>query len=127
MSIKQAIEALESCAPGDYSTGHVIHPSYDEEKVNAALAALRSMPAEPVARLEIGKTKGGVSLTHIPEPAAFQLPEGMHALYTHQAPAQQPLTDEQIQDLLGIGNPTEEECRLIRLGWNAAHGIGGEK
>lgn len=49
MSIKQAIEALESCAPGDYSTGHVIHPSYDEEKVNAALAALRSMPqGEPV-------------------------------------------------------------------------------
>lgn len=44
MSIKQAIEALESCDPGDYSTGHVIHPSYDEEKVNAALAALRSMP-----------------------------------------------------------------------------------
>lgn len=49
MSIKQAIEALESCDPGDYSTGHVIHPSYDEEKVNAALAALRSMPAEPYA------------------------------------------------------------------------------
>ena len=50
MSIKQAIEALESCDPGDYSTGHVIHPSYDEEKVNAALAALRSMPqGEPVA------------------------------------------------------------------------------
>ena len=48
MSIKQAIEALESCDPGDYSTGHVIHPSYDEEKVNAALASLRSMPAEPV-------------------------------------------------------------------------------
>ena len=49
MSIKQAIEALESCTPGDYSTGHVIYPSYDEDKVNAALAALRSMPAEPVA------------------------------------------------------------------------------
>lgn len=49
MSIKQAIEALESCTPGDYSTGHVIHPSYDEDKVNAALAALRSMPqGEPV-------------------------------------------------------------------------------
>jgi len=48
MSIKQAIEALESCTPGDYSTGHVIHPSYDEDKVNAAIAALRSMPAEPV-------------------------------------------------------------------------------
>lgn len=48
-AIKEAIEALESCTPGDYSTGHVIHPSYDEDKVNAAIAALRSMPAEPYA------------------------------------------------------------------------------
>lgn len=39
----------------------------------------------------------------------------------------QPLTDEQIQDLLGFGNPTEQESYLIRLGWNAAHGIGGDK
>lgn len=37
-----------------------------------------------------------------------------------------PLTEEQIQDLLKIGNPSEEECRLIRLGWDAAHGIKGE-
>ena len=53
--------------------------------------------AEPVARLEIGKTKGGVSLTHIAEPAAFQLPEGMYALYTTPQPVErEPLTaDEQ--------------------------------
>ena len=43
---------------------------------------------EPVARLEIGKTKGGVSLTHIAEPAAFQLQEGMYALYTTPQPTQ---------------------------------------
>ena len=30
------------------------------------------------------------------------------------------LSDEQIQDLLRVGNPTDEECRLIRLGWDAA-------
>lgn len=30
------------------------------------------------------------------------------------------LTDERIQELLGIGNPSEEACRLIRTGWNAA-------
>jgi hypothetical protein len=41
-----------------------------------------------VARLEIGKTKGGVSLTHIAEPAAFQLQEGMYALYTTPQPTQ---------------------------------------
>ena len=54
---------------------------------------------EPVARLEIGKTKGGVSLTHIAEPAAFQLPEGMYALYIAPQPTQAqavPLTQAQI-------------------------------
>lgn len=30
------------------------------------------------------------------------------------------LSDEQIQDLLRVGNPTDEECRLIRIGWAAA-------
>ena len=30
------------------------------------------------------------------------------------------LSDEQIQDLLRVGNPTDEECRLIRMGWDAA-------
>ena len=38
------IEALESCDPGDWSTGHVIHPSYNEDKVNAALALLYAEP-----------------------------------------------------------------------------------
>lgn len=56
---------------------------------------------EPVARLEIGKTKGGVSLTHIAEPAAFQLPEGMYALYTAPQPVErEPLTEAQVQALI---------------------------
>lgn len=29
-------------------------------------------------------------------------------------------SDEQIQDLLRVGNPTDEEYRLIRTGWDAA-------
>ena len=33
-------------------------------------------------------------------------------------PARVPLTDEQIQDLLLCGNPTDEEMRLIRIGWD---------
>lgn len=36
-----------------------------------------------------------------------------------------PLSDEQIEDLLICGNPTDEEKRLIRMGWDAAHGIKG--
>lgn len=30
------------------------------------------------------------------------------------------MPDEQIQDLLRVGNPSAEECRLIRMGWDAA-------
>ena len=30
------------------------------------------------------------------------------------------LSDEQIQELLHVGNPTDEEYRLIRIGWDAA-------
>ena len=48
------------------------------------------------------------------------------ALYTAQQPvARETLTPEQIQDLLLCGNPTDEEMRLIRIGWDAAHGIKG--
>ena len=44
--------------------------------------------AEPVARLVIGKTKGGVSLSHMVVPAAFQLQEGMYALCTAPQPVE---------------------------------------
>ena len=43
-----------------------------------------------------------------------------------QPVALEPLSDEQIQDLLLCGNPTDEEMRLIRIVWDAAHGIKGE-
>jgi hypothetical protein len=38
-ALKQAIAALETCNPGDYSTGHVIHASFDEAACDAALIA----------------------------------------------------------------------------------------
>jgi hypothetical protein len=40
--MKQALEALETCTEGDYSTGHVIHPSFDEKAVTDAITALRA-------------------------------------------------------------------------------------
>ena len=60
-------------------------------------------------------------------------------LYTAQQPTQaqagaeptqaqagaEPLSDEQIQDLLLCGDPTDEEMRLIRIGWDAAHASKG--
>jgi FtsZ-binding cell division protein ZapB len=39
--LEKAKEALETCTEGDYSTGHVIHPSFDEASVNQALAAIK--------------------------------------------------------------------------------------
>ena len=44
---------------------------------------------------------------------------------THAQAGAVPPTDEQIQDLLLCGNPTDEEMRLIRIGWDAAHGLKG--
>ena len=87
--------------------------------------------AEPVARLVIGKTKGGVSLTHMAVPAAFQLQEGIYALYTAPQPvARGPLTRQQLREafysetactLGGDVDFAEKVCR----GVEKAHGIKG--
>ena len=37
----------------------------------------------------------------------------------------EPLSNGQIQDLLLCGDPTDEEMRLIRIGWDAAHASKG--
>ena len=53
---------------------------------------------------------------------------GKHGIPLYTAPqpvAREPLMPEQIQDLLLCGNPTDEEMRLIRIGWDAASGIKG--
>ena len=57
---RQALEALESYTPGDYSTGHVIHPSCDEDAVIKAITALHralEQPAQidPSAGTQVGK------------------------------------------------------------------------
>ena len=46
-ALNLAEEALESCDAGDYSTGHVIHPSFNNKTVDEALAAIREALAEP--------------------------------------------------------------------------------
>lgn len=84
---------------------------------------------EPVARLEIGKTKGGVSITHIAEPAAFQLPEGMYALYTAPQPvALEPLTEEQREAIwqecrYDTGDGWVVDCWEVIDAVERAHGI----
>ena len=54
-ALKLAEEALESCDSGDYSTGHVIHPSFNDKAVDKALAAIREALAEPDAFATSGK------------------------------------------------------------------------
>jgi hypothetical protein len=49
IQLRQILDALESCTPGDYSTGHVIDPSFDETAVNAAIATVTSAISEAEA------------------------------------------------------------------------------
>lgn len=48
-ALEKALAALETCTPADYSTGHVIHASFDD----AACAW-----AEETARAAIAKARG---------------------------------------------------------------------
>ena len=41
-TLVQLVAALETCSQGDYSTGHAIDPSFDEDAVNAAIDAGRA-------------------------------------------------------------------------------------
>ena len=45
--IELALEALETCYAGDYSTGHVIDPSFDEDAVKEAIIAIKEALAQP--------------------------------------------------------------------------------
>ena len=47
-ALKLALEALESCSAGDYSTGHVIHPSFDVDAVNRAIDAVDEALADHI-------------------------------------------------------------------------------
>ena len=77
--------------------------------------------AEPVARTFASHAAGEAGYCLFSRPVPSETP-----LYAASQPvAREQLTDEQIQDLLLCGNPTDEEMRLIRIGWDAAHGIKG--
>ena len=45
-ALRQALAALETCTPADYSTGHVIHADYDEKLCAAAEVAARAALGE---------------------------------------------------------------------------------
>lgn len=51
-------EALESCNPGDWSSSHVIHPSYDDAAVEKALTALAQIEADHAHDLASAAAQG---------------------------------------------------------------------
>lgn len=57
-ALRLALTALESCTPGDYSTGHVIHPSFDSTAVVDALFAVQSALAHTAESAEAGAVPG---------------------------------------------------------------------
>ena len=109
---------------------HYIRPVI--EKMVAAMQAAIDKWGQPaqagdaVARLEIGKTKGCVSLTHIAEPAAFQLQEGMYALYTAPQPVErEPLSAAQKQHIHNETGAGHALICLVESYLLDAHGIKG--
>lgn len=51
-AMKKAMAALESCAPADTSSGHVIYPSFDEKLVDQACEALRTAIQQAEAKTD---------------------------------------------------------------------------
>jgi len=119
MSIKQAIEALKI----GIREINMLGGARQAMQLHEALAALRSMPAEPVAYADPADlAKDGNWDTFIVKHAIercesqrFKVP-----LYTHPAPAQHPLTNK---------SPSPEYDRGFSDGWDRghAHGIAAQK
>ncbi len=154
-ALRLALAALETCTPGDYSTGHVMNPWYDELGVEKAITACREALAqkdeqekEPVAwMLECptmtGDTGWILSWSRIGAGLCNRLQGEEHEkpLYT-APPPRQPLTDEEVQDkwehITGhsIFGGDLSEGRAMYISPNevmefasaieAAHGIGAE-
>ena len=135
-ALQMALAALETCTPGDYSTGHVMYPWYDEWGVEKAIIACREALAqkdeqEPVAWCHLNYNDDGSSipdsLQHCPDSYCTT------PLYT-APPKCQPLTDEQILDeLLGYHGyihgymPADCDWLDFARAIEAAHGITQEK
>ena len=108
-------------------------------KLPASKHYIRPVIEKMVAAMQAAIDKCGQP-TQVAEPVAWLDPwtgtkvttdydaYGKHGIPLYTAPqpvAREQLTPEQIQDLLLCGDPTDEEMRLIRIGWDAANGIKG--
>ena len=138
--IELALEALETCYAGDYSTGHVIDPSFDEDAVKEAIIAIKEALAQPEDKKcencgEFGECCQDAQPEQ--EPVAWYDIEHGEAetvwnkqrppwegrwkpLYT-TPPQRKPLTDEQINEVLD-SMKLLVPSRIARA-IEAAHGI----
>ncbi len=77
-SLKKCFDALESCTPSDYSTGHIIYPSFDESlvadaycKAERSIASVKGLKCETCnGRGEVGGHVGQTpeSFDYVTEP-----------------------------------------------------------
>ena len=116
-------EALRDYAKRKWPDHHDTLQMAEHETVTEALALLAkwgppAQAAEPVAWLD--PWTGTKVTTDYDAYGKHGIP-----LVRQQPVVREPLTPEQIQDLLLCGDPTDEEMRLIRIGWDAANGIKG--
>jgi hypothetical protein len=103
MSIKQAIEALEELVEYAETAGF----DWSLDNARAALAALRSMPAEPVATIRYERGTPGKENDMPKVVSCNWLPDGVYSVYaTPHTEAVQPDRSEKIP-LLIPSNPGE--------------------
>lgn len=143
--MRQALEALESCKPGDWSTGHVIHPFYDEQEVAKAITAIREVLVQPeynaTSDHRLMENAQGCMRCNTPKKCALY---GCSPLtWPAEQPAvpeRKPLTDEELRVIENKINPNmrwrssdeegitlypQEYYELVRA-IEAAHGIKGD-
>lgn len=118
-------EAPSYASEFDYNLAQA---AYEIRSAAALLAADAEVGGEAVATYEGKRTTpfGTREFWGWLADGIEDLPPGTKFFARPQQAARAPLTEERIHELLGIGNPDEETCRLIRLGWNAAYGITGK-
>ena len=151
-ALKMALEALKSCDCGDYSTGHVIYPSFNVDAVNKAIDAIDDVLAqpwekfcdsncvwtdhhpdcklaeqEPVAYINVEQRKlEWAKYMTWDTPTVVNLPK--IPLYT-TPPQRKPLTDEEIDRIWGSHTfiqATDRRQQAFARAIEAAHGIKGE-
>ena len=112
-TLEQLIESLETCSPGDYSTGYVIHPSFDAKAVDAAITAGRAAlaNAEPVKPIAFGRMiDGDIADVVCPETHEFYEGDYTVPLYTQPLAANNSAKTLKELAVKGCGECFYQDC-----------------